>query len=137
MGNKFEPTNSDQFSSGLQIVEPDDINRRIASGDTFVVNVVTAWCPDCTERQALHIGRFTQEMHSHGIDVLQVTVQLSKGNFISVAHEKLTELFGGHGYPRTVLINHGKIADQDNVEVITETTLLELAKKFVQITVQS
>jgi hypothetical protein len=32
-----------------------------------------------------------------------------------------------------VLINYGNVADQNNVEVITEDTLSELARKFIQI----
>jgi len=126
-----------QSASLLQIVEPVEVQRRMASGDTFVVNVVTAWCPDCTERQKLHIGSFAQKMISHGIDVLQVNVQLLRGHFIGAEHEKMTTQFGGHGYPRTVLINHGNVADQNNVEIITEDTLSELARKFIQIIAES
>jgi thiol:disulfide interchange protein len=119
--------------SFLQIVEPVEVNRRMAVGDTFVVNLVAAWCPDCTHRQELHIGSFAQKMKSHGIDVLQVNVQLLKGDFIGAEHEQMTTQFGGHGYPRTVLINHGIVVDQDNVEIITEDTLSQLARKFIQI----
>tara|TARA_R110001583_G_scaffold102853_7_gene249579 strand:+ start:24634 stop:25056 length:423 start_codon:yes stop_codon:yes gene_type:complete len=131
------PNSKTQSTSLLQIVEPVEVNRRMAAGDTFVVNVVAAWCPDCTESQKLHIGSFAQKMKSHGVDVLQVNVQLLRGDFISVEHEKITTQFGGHGYPRTVLINHGNIADQNNVEIITEDTLSELAKKFIQIIAES
>lgn len=126
-----------QPASTLQMVEPAEISRRMAAGDTFVVNVVTAWCPDCTERQKLHIGGFSQKMSSHGIDVLQVNVQFQKGDFISIEHEQITTQFGGHGYPRTVLINHGNVADQNNVEIITEDTLSELAQKFIRIIAES
>jgi len=125
-----------QQVSFLQIVEPAEINRRMALGDTFAVNVVAAWCPDCTERQKLHIESFAQKMKSHGVDVLQVNVQLLKGNFIGPEHEQITTQFGGHGYPRTVLIKHGNVADQNNVEIITEDTLLELARKFLEITTE-
>jgi len=125
--------NKVQLTSVLQIVEPADVNRRMVADDTFVVNLVTSWCPDCTERQKLHIDGFAQKMKSHGVDVLQVNVQQSKGDFISVEHEQITNQFGGKGYPRTVLIRHGVAVDQDNVEVITENTLSELASKFIQI----
>ena len=123
-------------SNLIQIVEPIGVNSRIAAGDTFVVNVVAAWCPDCTVRQKQHIDNFAQEMKSHGIDVLQVNVQLQRGDFISTKHEAMTTQFGGHGYPRTVLIRHGNIADQDNVEVVTEEGLSVLAKKFIEITTE-
>ena len=125
-----------QSASFLQIVEPIEVRRRMALGDTFVVNLVAAWCPDCTERQELHIESFTRKMKSHGIDVLQVNVQLLRGNFVSDEHEQITTQFGGHGYPRTVLINHGNVVDQDNVEIITEDKLFELARKFIQIIAQ-
>jgi len=128
-----KPNDKAPSASPLKNVEPDEINRRMAKGDTFVVNVVAAWCPDCTERQKLHIGGFAQKMKCHGIDVLQVNVQLLKGRFIGAAHEQITNQFGGHGYPRTVLIKHGDVADQNNIEIITEDTLSELASKFIQI----
>ncbi|WP_133010304.1 hypothetical protein [Marinomonas flavescens] len=121
-----------QSVSSLKIVEPTEVYRRMAAGETFVVNVVTAWCPDCTERQKQYIDGFGQNMQSHGVDVLQVTVQLDKGCFISGEHEKLTTQFGGPGYPRTVLIKHGDVVDQDNIEIITEAGLSVLATKFIQ-----
>jgi thiol:disulfide interchange protein len=137
MGIELSSSDKTQSASLLKIVEPVDVNLRMAAGDTFVVNVVTAWCPDCTERQKLHIGSFAQKMKSHGIDVLQVNVQLLRGYFIDAEHEKITTLFGGHGYPRTVLINHGNVADQNNVEIIAEDTLSELARKFIHIIAES
>ncbi|MCE0492734.1 TlpA family protein disulfide reductase [Vibrio salinus] len=118
---------------GLQIVEPTDVNDRIERKETFVVNVVTAWCPDCTERQSQHIDAFVQHLNEQHIDVFQVNVQMTKGVFISEAHETLTNRFGGHGYPRTVLIKEGVIADKDNVEVITETGLSDLSSKFIKL----
>lgn len=117
----------------IEITELAIINNRIAAGDTFVVNIVAAWCSDCTEKQALHINTFTQIINSHNIDVLQITVQLIKGVFISLEHEKITTFFGGHGYPRTVLIKEGYLADNKNVEVVTKDALSELANKFIQI----
>jgi thiol:disulfide interchange protein len=137
MRTELSPTDKTQSASLLKIVEPVEVNRRMATGDTFVVNVVAAWCPDCTERQKLHIDSFAQKMKSRGIDVLQVNVQLLRGYFIGVEHEKITTVFGGYGYPRTVLINHGNVADQNNVEIITEDTLSELARKFIQIIAES
>ena len=117
----------------IQIVEPNEVNRRMAADETFVVNVVAAWCPDCTVRQKQHIVRFVQEMKLHDVDVLQVNVQLQRGEFITAEHEAMTNQFGGHGYPRTILIKHGKTVDQDNVEVVTEDGLSVLARKFIQI----
>jgi hypothetical protein len=121
----------------IQTVEPSEVNRRMTAGETFVVNVVTAWCPDCTERQKLHIDGFTQKMKPYEIDVLQINVQLVKGEFIGAEHEQITDQFGGHGYPRTVLINNGNVVDQNNVEVITESALSDLARKFIKIISES
>ena len=89
--------------------------------------------PDCTQRQVLHIDNFAQNMKSHEIDVLQVNVQLQRDDFISEEHEQITSQFGGPGYPRTVLIQCGKVADQNNIEIITEASLSALAEKFIKV----
>ncbi|REG82125.1 TlpA family protein disulfide reductase [Marinomonas pollencensis] len=115
----------------VNTVDPADVYQRMALGETFVVNVVTAWCPDCTERQKPHLAAFVKEMASHEVAVLQVRVQLEKGCFISPEDEKLTLQFGGPGYPRTVLVKAGRVVDQDNVEVITPEGLATLAAKFI------
>lgn len=119
--------------SAIQLVEPNEVSKRISAGDTFIVNVVATWCPDCTERQKLYIDDFAQKMKLQAIDVLQVIVQRVKGEFIDDEHAQLTAKFGGHGYPRTVLICQGNIVDSNNVEIITEDTLSALAEKFTQI----
>jgi hypothetical protein len=51
MGIEPSPNNKTQSASLLQTVELVEVNRRMATGDTFVVNVVTAWCPDCAENE--------------------------------------------------------------------------------------
>ena len=116
----------------IKIVEPTEVSQRMTLGDTFIINVVTVWCPDCTVRQKQHIRSFAYKLHQHGIDVLQVNVQLVKGEFISAEHEQLTNKFGGHGYPRTVFIKQGNVLDQNNVEIITQESLSALATKFIQ-----
>lgn len=133
MGIESDSNGKKEYAGSIQIVDPVDIYRRMAAGDTFVVNVVTAWCPDCTERQSQYIDGFEKKMQLHGVDVLQVVVQIKKGDFISSEHERVTTQFGGPGYPRTVLIKHGDVVDQDNVEIITEDTLSALATRFAQI----
>ena len=131
----IEPNIDDKplSDNAFQLVEPAEVNRRMTAGDTFVVNIVAEWCPDCTQNQKLHIDGFAQKMKSHKIDVLQVNVQFLKGDFISDEHKQLTIRFGGDGYPRTVLIDHGDVVDQNNIEIMTEETLSALAKKFIQI----
>lgn len=117
----------------VKMVTPDDVNMRMTKGDTFVVNIVAKWCPDCTQRQSLHIESFAHTMKNHDIDVLQLNVQTLKNVFISDSHEIITVKFGGHGYPRTVLIYRGTVLDNNNVEVITEDTLSALAIKFIDL----
>jgi len=121
----------------LQIVTPTEVKQRMAKGDTFVVNVVTAWCPDCTERQQPYMQDFVEALTAHHIEVLQLNVQLSKGDFITAEHQQLTQQFGGPGYPRTVLIKQGEIVDQNNVEVITYNALIELSQHFIKISAQA
>lgn len=131
------PNRNTPSPTPLQRVEPAEVRRRINAGDTFVVNIVTTWCPDCSERQALYIDEFARTMQANGIEVLQVNVQRTRGEFISTEHEQITTQFGGHGYPRTVLIHQGNLADHNNVEVIAEATLSALAKKFITLIAQS
>ncbi len=122
-----------QPTQQLKIVQPAEINAAITSGKSFVANIVTAWCPDCTQRQAQHIEAFANRLAEHGIAVLQVNVQMIRGEFISAEHQALTELFGGHGYPRTVLIKNGEVLESDHVEVMTEAALSKLAARFIEL----
>jgi len=131
------PNGHTAIKDQLQIVTPTEVKQRMAKGDSFVVNIVTTWCPDCTERQQPHMPYFVTALTAHHIDVLQVTVQHSKGNFISAEHAQLTQQLGGPGYPRTVLIKQGEIVDQDNVEVLTHSALLELSQHFIKISAQA
>ena len=97
--------------------------------NTCILNLVAAWCSDCT-RQSKNVGSFAQGFTKKGISVYNVNVQDEKNLFLSPLHQQLTEQFGGHGFPRTILIKEGKSADANNVEVISEEQLAELADKF-------
>jgi thiol-disulfide isomerase/thioredoxin len=111
--------------------DPDAIRERISKKDTFVVNVVTSWCPDCTERQKPYLPNFVHRLQEAGIDVLELNVQAQRRVFLSPAHQEVTEAFGGHGFPRTVLVIDGQVVDRDNVEVITLEGLEKLAASFI------
>lgn len=113
-------------------LNPNEVRQKITDGETFVVNVVTDWCPDCTERQRPHLPAFIQTLKTVGIPVYQMTVQHERLQFLSEAHRSLTEEFGGHGYPRTVLVVKGKIQTDSKVEVITEIALKELASELIE-----
>lgn len=112
-------------------ISPSDIDQKRVNQQTFVLNIVTRWCPDCTIRQAAVIKHFIERMQHAGVEVVQCTVQHQKGLFLSEEHEALTNFCGGHGYPRTVLFIKGDLANWQNVEVVTEADLIQLADEFV------
>jgi len=102
----------------------------LTTTDTFIINIVASWCSDCTD-QAENTPNFAQHFTNMNIPFYQLNVQDIKNEFISEVHHQTTESLGGHGYPRTVLINKGKISDADNVEVITSESLKQLTEKFM------
>lgn len=110
---------------------PGDVRRRISNNETFVLNIVAAWCPDCTERQRPRLTGFIEKLAAEGIPFYQMTVQQEKMQFISAEHQNITEEFGGNGYPRTVLIMDGKVRSKDNVEIVTREGLDRLAEAFI------
>ncbi len=108
---------------------PQEIRKRMAAKETCVVNIVAAWCPDCTERQQPNFPGFVEKMEAAGVTVYQCMVQEEKLVFLSPDHEMLTADFGGHGYPRTVLLLNGEMADS-RVEVMDALALGMLADAF-------
>lgn len=104
-------------------------NELITSGNTCILNIVAAWCTDCT-KQAASFAAFANCFTPQGVPVYELNVQDQKNVFLSPLHQQLTERLGGHGFPRTVLICEGKIVDADNVEVISAEQLFSLAEKF-------
>lgn len=107
-----------------------DVKSKIASKETFVLNIVAQWCPDCTERQAQHLTVFAEQLSEADLDIVELKVQEERLVFLSPEHEEFVETLGGHGYPRTVLIKAGEAVDSDNVEMITEQQLSDLATRF-------
>jgi thiol-disulfide isomerase/thioredoxin len=114
----------------VQEQSPAEVRRRMKENETFVVNVVAAWCPDCTERQEPNFPEFVRKMKGAGVAVYQCSVQVERLVFISAEHEALTDEFGGHGYPRTVLIKKGIMMDS-RVEVMDPLALAMLADEYV------
>ncbi len=129
----FKVPRMDRMDTTAAVPElsPGQVRRRMAAGETFVLNVVAAWCPDCTERQRPRLPAFVKRLGAANIPFYQVTVQQEKMQFISPEHEALTYSFGGHGYPRTVLIVDGTVRSRDNVEVISREALDRLAENFI------
>lgn len=111
-------------------IEAEKIAELLANGTTAVINVVAQWCPDCTEAQAENIEAFRENLVSKGIFFANFVAQEDKGEFITPLHQALVEGFGGHGYPRTVLISNGAVVSADHVEVTDEKDLENLAKLF-------
>jgi len=109
----------------------DQVTQMLADDTTAVINVVAAWCPDCTEAQAANIDALRTPLVEAGVMFGNLLVQEEKKVFLSPLHEVITEGFGGHGYPRTVLISGGKVLDRDNVEVTEATELAQLAQQML------
>lgn len=116
----------------VQLLQPEEVQQKMAAGDTFVLNVVTDWCPDCSMRQHPNLPGFVSRLAGAGLQVFQLTVQQQRLVFLSDDHEKMVEDFGGHGYPRTILIVQGKEAESA-VEVMTSQDLAALADRFINL----
>lgn len=115
----------------LTDISPAEVRQQIEQRKTFVVNIVASWCPDCVERQRPHLPGFVEKVEKAGIPVCQCTVQKEKLVFISDDHEALTNDFGGHGYPRTVLVIKGEVEDS-RVEVMDPLSLDMLAIEYME-----
>lgn len=112
-------------------IAPQEVIEKMKDGETFILNIVTAWCPDCTVRQRPNFPAFAEKLSKHKLLVYEITVQNEPNRYISKEHQNITDLFGGHGFPRTVLVKSGKIADLNNVEVTSAEALKDLAEKFI------
>ena len=110
---------------------PEDVRQRLSTGETFVLNIVAAWCSDCTQRQRPLLPALIRRLAAEHIPFFQLTVQQEKMQFVSPEHEKMTEDFGGPGYPRTILIVSGKVRSKENVEIVGEEDLIRLADAFI------
>jgi len=113
----------------IKYIVAEQAKALITSGNTCILNIVAAWCADCTEQSA-NFACFAKDFTQQGVFVYELNVQDEKNVFLSPLHKQLTERFGGHGFPRTILICEGKIVDADNVEVISAEQLFTLADKF-------
>jgi thiol:disulfide interchange protein len=113
-------------------ISPVEFEQKIQQKKSFVLNIVAAWCSDCTEQQP-NIPAFEKAMNESQLDVFQLTAQHEKGLFVDNQHQRLIENLGGHGYPRTILILNGDVISSDNVEIISGHQLMILANKFKQL----
>lgn len=112
-------------------VNPAELQECMKQKETFVVNIVAGWCPDCSVRQEPNFPGFVQKMEEAGVVVYQCNVQDERLVFLSPEHEALTNAFGGHGYPRTVLVQEGKMA-VSKVEVMDALALSMLAADYIK-----
>ena len=107
-----------------------EVETKIRDKQSFVLNIVASWCPDCTEGQKPNLPQFAVRMADIGLDVIDLLVQTEKRVFLSSEHEQFVAGLGGHGFPRTVLFKSGISVDSDNVEIISSEQLQELTEKF-------
>jgi hypothetical protein len=59
----------------VQSLQPEEVKLKMAAGDTFDLNVVTDWCPDCSMRQHPNLPGFVSRLAGAGLQVFQLTVQ--------------------------------------------------------------
>ncbi|MEG3753620.1 thioredoxin domain-containing protein [Psychromonas arctica] len=112
----------------IKMIKPDTFYEKIEQQDSFVLNIVASWCSDCTDQQN-NISSLVDTLDVK-LPVLQLTAQNERGVFIDQQHQDLVDEMGGHGYPRTILVIAGKVLSTDNVEVIKQQDLINLANKF-------
>lgn len=114
----------------MQNISIEEIDNKVANKESFVLNLVASWCPDCTEKQAPNLPVFEQSLMDSELSLYNIIVQYHRGEFLSAAHQDLVEQLGGHGYPRTVLFVSGQAIDTDNVEITSREQLEVLTDKF-------
>ncbi|GED43873.1 hypothetical protein FBG13_08820 [Cobetia marina] len=112
-----------------------DVEARLAAGDTFVLNQIAQWCPDCTVRQRPALPAFEAALARGGLPLVTLCVQETRGVYLSEAHAQLSERIGGAGYPRTLLVKEGRPASVDSglnrVEVMSEPELIAYAEAMI------
>lgn len=116
----------------MKEINLNELASKLASLETFVINIITDWCPDCTQRQRPHLPGFSKMLETSGIPFYQLKVQTERKVFLSEEHREMTEKFGGHGYPRTALVIRGIIPETSDIEVVTSEELEALARSFIR-----
>lgn len=114
-------------------ISANEVAELIAQNQSFVLNIVASWCPDCTEAQFPHTEQFRALLNEVGIEFYNLVAQEIKGEFLSPLHEALVESAGGHGYPRTTLWINGVLRENEHVEVTELDDLIALGTHFVQV----
>lgn len=112
----------------ITVIKPSTFQEKVEQEHSFVLNILASWCSDCTQQQE-NINSLVRTLDTE-LPVCQLVAQQTKGIFIDQQHQDLVDELGGHGYPRTVLVIAGKVLSTDNVEVISEQDLVNLANKF-------
>lgn len=110
-------------------IQPDELVWKLEQKHTFILNVITLWCVDCIERQARDIEAFIDKMTDKGLEVVNLVVQLHRDEFITTKHHRLTQQFGGAGYPRTVAVSEG-VPLGSVVEAVTMQQLDEFVEEM-------
>lgn len=111
-------------------LELNSVLEKLENKQSFVLNIIASWCPDCTEGQAPNLVKFGQNMEDVNLEVVNLLVQKEKRVYLTSQHQNFVDSLGGHGFPRTVLFVDGVNVDSDNVEIINENQLEDLSQKF-------
>ncbi|MEL0628560.1 periplasmic thioredoxin of cytochrome c-type biogenesis [Psychromonas aquatilis] len=107
-----------------------ELDKKVQSKQTFVLNIVANWCSDCTKQQE-SMPYFKNMLIEKEVAVYELVAQYEKGDFIDQRTKSLVEALGGHGYPRTILFVNGEAVSADNIEVIDKAELCALADNFL------
>ena len=108
-----------------------EVKNSITALETCVINLTATWCSDCTD-QAKNLTLLSVALEQKQVDCYTLVVQTEKNIYLSIEHQRFTELLGGHGFPRTILVIKGEIVDAGNVEVISQNQLNELSQVFLK-----
>ncbi|CAH0990296.1 hypothetical protein SIN8267_00388 [Sinobacterium norvegicum] len=121
------------MSEHSNLISLGDIQQLVGNEQTFVLNIIAAWCSDCTERQAPLFNAFTELLAEQGITVYQLLAQQQKNQFIDDEIAAFVDSVGGHGFPRTVYFSRGLSTALNEIELITSDLLHDYSDKIVSV----
>lgn len=117
------------MSKTINLISLGEIQQLVAEEKTFVLNVIAAWCSDCTEQQAPFIPSFAQNVQHQGIQFFQLLAQESKDQYLDNGIAEFVESIWGHGFPRTLLIDKGKPTAINQIELINQQQLQHFSQQ--------
>jgi len=76
----------------IKSITPQQITQFMAIKNTFIVNIVAAWCSDCT-KQAVNIADFTEDFSRDDIQVYNVNVQDVRNVYLTLVKNLVGMVF--------------------------------------------